>query len=131
MLRWNFLYSYCFKFDLLGVAIHCVWDEWVPGECSAECGTGTRTNTREKLIEEANGGICTGEPTEILACKIKECPSKYSSLFQSNNSKFCINVSSEYMAIHKSLINSINFTQFIVNGMIGRLENALSHVGVV
>ena len=56
------------------LAIHCEWDGWVLGECSAECGTGTRVNTRIKLIEEANGGTCTGEPTETEECKIKECP---------------------------------------------------------
>lgn len=54
--------------------IHCEWDKWIPGECSAECGTGTMTNTRTKLVEEANEGTCTGEPTEIVECKLKECP---------------------------------------------------------
>ena len=58
-------------------AIHCEWDEWVLGECSAECGVGTKTNTRVKLVEEKNGGTCDGHPTEIVECKDKECPSKY------------------------------------------------------
>ena len=56
------------------LAIHCVWSDWVIGECSRTCGTGTRTDTREKLIEEANGGTCSGQSTEIKACKIQECP---------------------------------------------------------
>ena len=55
-------------------AVHCVWDNWVAGNCSAECGTGTRTNTRVKLVEESNGGTCTGNSTEILQCRDKECP---------------------------------------------------------
>ena len=55
-------------------AVHCEWDDWVEGDCSAECGTGTRTNTRVKLVEESNGGTCTGKPTEMLVCKDKECP---------------------------------------------------------
>jgi len=55
-------------------AIHCEWDEWVEGECSAECGVGTKTNTRVKLVTEANGGTCDGQPTETLECKDKECP---------------------------------------------------------
>merc|ERR1712179_534223 len=54
--------------------IHCEWDEWVIGACSAECGVGTRTNTRVKLVEELNGGTCTGQPEEIEECMDKECP---------------------------------------------------------
>ena len=59
------------------LAIHCKWDNWVIGNCSAECGTGTRTNTRVKLVEEKNGGTCTGQSTEIEECKDKECPGTY------------------------------------------------------
>merc|ERR1719400_2172731 len=55
-------------------AVHCVWDDWVLGECSATCGAGTRTNTRVKLVEEANGGTCDGQPNEIEECQAGECP---------------------------------------------------------
>ena len=55
-------------------AVHCEWDEWIVGKCSVECGTGTRTNTRVKRVEESNGGTCTGKPSEVLQCKDKECP---------------------------------------------------------
>ena len=61
---------------LLILAIHCVWDDWILGECSKTCGTGTRIDTRVKLVEEANGGTCTGPFTETKACKIQECPGK-------------------------------------------------------
>jgi len=54
--------------------IHCEWDDWVVGECSALCGTGTRINLRTKLVEEVNGGTCTGHPEEMEECKDKECP---------------------------------------------------------
>merc|ERR1712080_701981 len=54
--------------------IHCEWGEWVAGECSHECGEGTQINTREKLVQEANGGTCTGKPNETVPCKLKECP---------------------------------------------------------
>ena len=54
--------------------IHCEWDEWTIGACSAECGVGTRTNTRVKLVEEINGGTCTGQPDKIEECMNKECP---------------------------------------------------------
>lgn len=63
--------------NLFVLAVHCEWDDWVEGSCSAECGTGTRTNTRVKLVEEKNGGTCTGQPTEVLQCQDKECPSTY------------------------------------------------------
>ena len=57
-------------------AIHCEWDAWNLGECSAECGLGTQKNTRTKLVEEANGGTCSGQPEEVVECMIKECPGK-------------------------------------------------------
>ena len=60
------------KIQILG--IHCEWSEWAVGRCSAECGTGTRFKTRSKIIEEANGGTCTGNTTENETCKDKECP---------------------------------------------------------
>ena len=37
---------------------------------------GTRTNTRDKTVEEANGGTCSGERTEVEECMDKECPGK-------------------------------------------------------
>ena len=55
------------------VAIDCEWSEWSIGNCSAECGTGTRINTRVKLVEESNGGTCTGKDEETLQCNVKEC----------------------------------------------------------
>lgn len=63
-----------FKHFLYFTAIHCEWGEWVEGECSHECGVGTQTNTRDKIVEELNGGTCTGGPTEIVECLVKECP---------------------------------------------------------
>ena len=56
------------------LAIHCEWDQWLVGECSETCGTGTRTNTRTKLVVEEHGGTCTGEPYEIEECNTQECP---------------------------------------------------------
>ena len=56
--------------------VHCKWDKWVTGECSKTCGTGTRTNTRDKSITEAYGGTCTGQPTEIEECNPQKCPSR-------------------------------------------------------
>ena len=63
------------KHFLTFTARHCKWDDWVEGECSAACGVGTRNNTRTKSVVEANGGTCSGQPTETVECKIKDCPS--------------------------------------------------------
>merc|ERR1712080_222984 len=54
--------------------IHCEWNDWVIGECSDSCGTGTRTNTRTKSVVEANGGTCTGQPSEVEECNTHPCP---------------------------------------------------------
>ena len=62
--------NYAFKH----AAIHCEWDEWTIGECSKTCGTGTRINNRTKLVEEANGGTCDGQPSAIEECNPEPCP---------------------------------------------------------
>ena len=59
------------------LAVHCVWDEWIEGSCSATCGIGTRTNTRVKLVHESNGGTCTGYSTENVMCEDQLCPSMF------------------------------------------------------
>ena len=66
----------CESFVTSILAIHCIWNDWIIGECSATCGTGTRINNRTKLVEEEHGGTCTGKYTETEECKIKECPGK-------------------------------------------------------
>ena len=58
----------------LCLAIDCQWDDWVYGNCSKTCGSGTRTNTRIKSIVEENGGTCDGNFTETEACNINPCP---------------------------------------------------------
>ena len=55
------------------LAIHCEWSDWVLGECSQTCGTGTRTNTRTKLVKEEHEGNCTSQSTEMEACNTQEC----------------------------------------------------------
>ena len=55
--------------------VHCEWGKWSKmDECSKTCGTGTRTNSRSKSVEEANGGTCSGQYTETEECKMMECP---------------------------------------------------------
>merc|ERR1712096_169098 len=55
-------------------AVDCVWANWQQGACTPECGPGKRTDTRVKTTEEANGGLCNGENTQVVDCKDKECP---------------------------------------------------------
>ena len=54
--------------------VHCVWNPWSIGKCSAECGTGTRIDTRTKKVKEDHGGTCSGSSTRTVQCKDKECP---------------------------------------------------------
>ena len=58
------------------LAIDCQWGEWNTGICSADCGDGTRTNTREKIVEEDYGGACNGTDYQSVPCKEKECTGK-------------------------------------------------------
>ena len=74
------IYSY-FKFwrikktllTKIYLAIDCQWGEWNTGICSADCGDGTRTNTREKIVEEDYGGACNGTDSQNVPCKEHEC----------------------------------------------------------
>ena len=59
---------------MMSILVDCEWGGWVEGDCSTTCGTGQQNNTRIKVIEEANGGNCTGEATEIVSCLVVECP---------------------------------------------------------
>ena len=52
---------------------NCQWGNWTLGECSRRCGKGTRTNTRKRIVEEANGGTCAGESSMTENCNIQEC----------------------------------------------------------
>ena len=65
---------------MMSILVDCEWGGWVEGDCSTTCGTGQKLNTRIKLIEEANGGNCNGESTEVLSCLVVECPGMYLSL---------------------------------------------------
>ena len=67
---------YIYKYNQFISAIHCQWDEWVHGECTKSCGTGTRTNTRVKLVVEENGGTCSGKHTEVEECNTNSCPGR-------------------------------------------------------
>ena len=56
------------------VAVNCVWNHWVYGQCSKTCGNGTQIKTRTKQAVESNGGTCPGQHTETVKCYIQDCP---------------------------------------------------------
>ena len=52
-----------------------MWGDWVKGECSKTCGSGTRTKTRtEKVPQSNNGSPCQGSSTDTENCNTKPCP---------------------------------------------------------
>ena len=57
--------------------VQCEWNEWQIGECSQTCGGGTRTDSRTKKTEEANGVICIGDKTKQEVCNAQDCPRKF------------------------------------------------------
>ena len=59
------------------VAVHCEWGEWAISACSVRCGSGTRTKTRTKVVEESNGGECSGNRTELIPCRENKCPGRH------------------------------------------------------
>ena len=57
------------------IVVHCEWNDWVVGECSKECGGGTRTNTRtEKESASQGGDECVGLSSLEESCNVQECP---------------------------------------------------------
>ena len=66
----------------LDIPKDCQWNDWNIGTCSHACGGGTRTNTRTKIIEASNGGVCDGESTSQEACNTQKCPGKFTTLTQ-------------------------------------------------
>ena len=52
--------------------MNCEWGEW-SGEgsaCSQTCDMGTKEYTRNKRVQEKNGGLCLGEPKKTEQCTI-------------------------------------------------------------
>ena len=54
--------------------VHCEWGEWIIGECSEECGEGTRNNTRTlKVPSDYGGKECDGPTSFVETCKLQDC----------------------------------------------------------
>jgi len=56
--------------------VHCQWGgygQW--SQCSATCGGGTRSRTRDVLIRKSKGGrSCSGSRTQYSQCNTQPCP---------------------------------------------------------
>merc|ERR1719421_762892 len=52
----------------------CEVGEWMPGECSVECGGGELTVTREVVTPASNGGAECPIMIEKEACNMQPCP---------------------------------------------------------
>ena len=46
------------------------------GTCSTTCGKGNREKFRSKIVEEINGGACSGDSEATEDCNEKDCPGK-------------------------------------------------------
>ena len=74
------IYIHYICIRMFSIVVDCVWGDWVEGDCSTTCGRGQQNKTRVKLLEEAHGGACDGNFTNVTSCLVVECPGKYSSL---------------------------------------------------
>ena len=55
--------------------VDCAWSDWAIGECSKECGSGIRINTRIIQVNSSYGGQdCSGEHNFTEVCNVQECP---------------------------------------------------------
>ena len=61
--------------SLVHDAVHCVWNDWVIGDCSVTCGEGVRTNTRtQKEAAQFGGDECEGLASSTESCYDQDCP---------------------------------------------------------
>ena len=74
------IYTLPYIICINSILVDCEWGNWYEGDCSTTCGIGEQTNIRIKLVEEANGGNCTGGYTNVTSCLVVECPGMYLSL---------------------------------------------------
>lgn len=55
----------------------CEFTEWIPGKCSAPCGNGNRTYTREQT---ADGAVDCGPLEKQESCQEAACPLNYTAI---------------------------------------------------
>jgi len=65
--------------NLLMAAVDGGWSEWsVWDECSATCGQGQRSRTREcnNPTPAYGGRMCDGDSRDLDTCNVRPCPGK-------------------------------------------------------
>jgi hypothetical protein len=62
--------------DLIACPVNCVMSDWPEefGACSATCGEGTKSKSREVLTPAANNGQECGNADQTIACSDALCP---------------------------------------------------------
>ena len=60
------------------LAVNGGWSSWTSGTCSAKCGSGLKTLTRQcnRPAQAFGGRKCLGSGSMTRPCKIMECLSK-------------------------------------------------------
>ena len=80
---WSFSKAHHFKatdlnifviYIIVFVAQPCQWGSWNEGSCDKSCGGGVRRDTRNKLVQEQNGGYCPDEAYRTQDCNQQQCP---------------------------------------------------------
>ena len=68
---YEYQYQYHYQYP---EPVNCRWGMWNHfSTCSRNCGGGTQTRRRSKLVIEKYGGTCTGLSTETRACNTQVC----------------------------------------------------------
>ena len=118
----NVICFWAFKLRLKFSLVDCEWGDWKIGECSVECGTGIRLNTREpKVLAAYDGEECSGLANATEICNIQECPG----LFQVSWPNWITLVFAH--SFSNLVRNPLQFKS-IVNGTTGRLVIAPKNV---
>ena len=72
------------------ILVDCVWADWEIGECSKECGSGTRSNVRIPKIRASNGGKeCAGSNEITEVCNTQKCSGIFWLLIKDYSQKAC------------------------------------------
>ena len=62
-------YIYIYKDD-------CIWGAWKEDQCTATCGSSSKSVTRVILRNAAGNGQCEGALQKTEKCEVPECPSE-------------------------------------------------------
>ena len=61
----------------LKLIVDCEWNDWEIGDCSVECGGGSRVDTRKVAVLATLGGAeCSGLSNITENCNLQPCPGR-------------------------------------------------------